>query len=194
MTTATKAVLAHLANVYEAVSVPDVDQRVAAYWWGAYDPDVAWWLSMCSKIAPESVSPSLYVAHVAEDLSHKRDVKDWGYIEAARCASKPPQGAVRQRASVEGYSPAWGHQAARDGISIALWGHLVEYIPGINHRARRYGCGSQAYQRIRDGVYARTSELLTLFRQDMDQCCNGNFNRNFADRWEMKTGRPFRGL
>lgn len=191
MTALTAAeVVAALKAVHEQNTPPDADQRTAAYWWGKPDESVAWWLCLCRRVAPDPVSQSLYIAHVAEDLSHKRDIKDWAYRVAAECAVDKRHG-VRVRAAVESYRPEWGHVAARDGLALALWPHLADGVPGINRRTMELKCGGQAYQRIRDGVRDRAKELIAVFRSDMDQCLKSRYRRDFIERWEFATGKEW---
>lgn len=181
-------VVAIVKAVFEAVEPPDIDQRVAAYWWGRNDPAVAWWLSMCRMIADSPIAQSLYIAHVAEDLTHKRELKDWAYNVADEAASKPRQGSQRNKRAVESYDTPWGHQAARDGLSLALWPHLSGDVPGRNKRCEQYGCSHDAYLYIRDAVESRAKELIASFRDDMAQCYEGRQSRWFQQRWEDATG------
>lgn len=191
MTTATipQAVLAQLrAAVHEGELEPDADQRTAAYWWGKPDDAVAWWLGMCRRVAADPISQALYLAHVAEDMSHKREIKDWAYRVAAECASRARQGAKRNQPAVASYDPAWGRQAARDGLAMALWPHRADEVPGVNFRATCLGCRNDAYQYIRDEVKAKAKELIEWFRADMEQCRKGYWRRDFIDRWQDATG------
>lgn len=187
MTTVAEAIAA-LAQVHQVYEAPDADQRTAAYWWGKQDESVAWWLSLCKRVAADPIAQSLYLASVAEDLSHKRDVKDWAYRIAAEIAITPRYGSQRNQPAVASYHPRWGRQAARDGVALALWPHLAEYVPGRNARAAELGCRDHAYQYIRDGVRARAIELVTMFRDDMEQCRSGRYRRDFMERWEATTG------
>lgn len=171
--------------VFEAVEPPDIDQRVAAYWWGKPDPSVAWWLGMCRMVAKHPISQSLYLANVAEDLSRDRDIKNWAYAKAAEFAGAKGSG-QRRRSLVESYRLDWGHQAARDGVVSALWGDILD-VPGVSGRAERFHCGRQAYERVRDELERETRDLVAAFRADMDMCMTGNFSRDFIDRWEVAT-------
>lgn len=183
-----QAILLLLAGTHEGSLEPDCDQRTAAYWWGRPDDSVAWWLSMCKRVAADPISQSLYIAQVAEDLSHKRDIKDWAYRTAAELAITRRCRSQRNQPAVASYHPRWGRQAARDGVALALWPHLAEYVPGRNTRAAALGCRDHAYQYIRDGVRARAVELITMFRDDMEQCRVGHFRRDFTERWSAATG------
>jgi hypothetical protein len=181
-------IVAALKAVHEQRSDPDADQRTAAYWWGKPDDSVAWWLSVCRMISADPIAQSLYLAHVAEDLSHKRHIKDWAYGVADDAAFAPRLGSQRNKRAVESYDTPWGHQAARDGLALALWPHLSDDVPGRNKRCEQYGCRHDAYLYIRDAVESRTKELIAGFRDDMEQCREGRHNRWFRERWENVTG------
>lgn len=193
MTAETKAAqtVASLAGLYERPEVPDAGQRTAAYWWGAQDDEVPWWLGLC-KLVNDPVSQSLYIAHVADDARHARGLKDWAYGVAAEYAASRGAG-VRRRAVVEAYRPEWGRQAARDGLAAALWPKLADEIPGRNKRCDELGCGHQAYQRVRDEVNRQASDLIVGFSMDMEQCRAERFSRDFIDRWELATGHSWAG-
>ena len=179
-------VVAIVKAVFEAVEPPDIDQRVAAYWWGRNDPAVAWWLSMCRMVAKNPVSQSLYLARVAEDFSRKREIKNWAYTKAAEFAGAKGSG-QRRRSLVESYRLDWGHQAARDGVAFALWGDITD-VPGPSRRAEYFHCGRQAYARVRDELERETRDLVASFRSDMEMCQEGRFSRDFIERWERATG------
>jgi hypothetical protein len=167
-------------------SPPDVDQRTAAYWWGKPDDAVAWWLSMCRMVAPDPIAQSLYLAHVAEDLSRQREIKNWAYTKAAEFAGTKGSG-QRRRSVVESYRLDWGHQAARDGVAFALWGDIVD-VPGPSGRAVQFNCGRQAYVRVREEIERQTRDLFSGFRDDMEMCMQGRHSRYFIERWEQATG------
>lgn len=182
-------IVAMLKTVHEQREDPDADQRTAAYWWGKPDDSVAWWLATCRMIAPHPIAQSLYLAHVAEDMSQRRALKDWAYEAAAKFASGKGAG-PRRRAVVESYRTDWGHQAARDGVFMALWGDL-EDVPGITFRCGQFGCGKQAYQRVRDDVQGQAKDLIAGFRADMEVCRTGKYNRWFTERWERATEKSW---
>jgi hypothetical protein len=184
-------VLAALKSVHEQHEPPDADQRTAAYWWGKPDDSVAWWLSVCRMIADDPMAQSLYLAHAAEDLSHKRDLKDWAYAIAHDAAMTPRPASGRRKRAVESYDDRWGHQAARDGLAAALWSHLADEIPGRDKRCEELGCGHGAYLYIREAVKGRARELIAIFHDDMERCRSGHYSQWFRDRWEAKTGKAW---
>lgn len=186
-TTQAAQTVALLAGLYAAPEIPDAAQRTAAYWWGAQDEEVPWWLGLC-KLVNGPIAQCLYIAHVADDARHARGMKDWAYGVAAEYAVSRG-GGVRRRAVVEAYRPEWGHQAARDGLAAALWPQLVDEIPGIGKRCDELACGKQAFQRVRDEVMRQASDLIVAFSMDMDQCRDNKFSRDFIARWEVATGR-----
>ena len=178
-----------LAGLYERPETPDAAQRTAAYWWGAQDEEVPWWLGLCKMVnTPEA--QSLYIASVAEDLRHARGLKEWAYRVAVEYAGSRGSG-QRRRSIVEAYRPEWGHQAARDGLAMALWPDLRGEIPGRDARCEQFGCGHTPYQRIRDEVMRAAGDLITGFAMDMEQCRTGRFSRDFTGRWEVVSGRDW---
>lgn len=178
--------VAMLADLYGSRGEPDADQRTAAYWWGAQDEDVAWWLGLCKMVNPDPAQ-NLYLAHVAEDVRIAHGLKEWAYRKAVEYAGSKGTG-QRQRSLVEAYRPEWGHQAARDGLAIALWPDLRDMVPGIGKRCDALGCGKQGFQRVRDEVTRLAADMIVGFRMDMEQCRTNRFSRDFIGRWEMATG------
>lgn len=184
--------VAQLAGLYARPERPDADQRTAAFWWGARDEEVGWALALCKIVADDPIAQRMYIAHAAEDVRHARELKDWAYRVAVEFAGSRGSG-QRRRSQVEGYRTDWGHQAARDGIAIALWPHLRDDVPGIGKRCDRFGCGKQGYQRVRDEVQRRAGDLIAGFRLDMQEVLDGRFSRDFITRWEAATGRGWDG-
>jgi hypothetical protein len=181
--------VARVFGLYERPDEPSAAQRTAAFWWGAQDEEVAWWLSLCKMVnSPEA--QSLYIASVAEDMRHARGLKEWAYRVAVEYAGSRGSG-QRRRTIVESYRLDWGHQAARDGLAMALWPHLADEVPGIGKRCDQYGCGKQAYQRVRDEVSRQAGDLITGFDMDMEQCRRTRFSRDFIERWELAAGREW---
>lgn len=181
--------VAALSGMYERSGEPDAAERAAAYWWGAQDEDVGWWLALC-KMVNGALAQSLYIAHIAEDVRHARGLKDWAYRTAVEYAGGRGSG-QRRRGLVEAYRADWGRQAARDGLAAALWPHLREDIPGIGKRCEAFGCGKQAYQRVRDEVMRSACDLIAGFAMDMEQCRTNRFSRDFIGRWEIAAGRQW---
>lgn len=183
-------IITKLAGTFEPADVqPDAIQRTAAYWWGAQDEDVGWWLALC-KMVNSPIAQSLYIASVAEDVRHARGLKEWAYTAAVEYAGSRGSG-QRRRSIVEAYRPEWGHQAARDGLAMALWPHIADEVPGIGKRCDKFGVGKQAYQRVRDEVMRQAGDLITGFSMDMEQCRRSKFSRDFIGRWEAVTGREW---
>lgn len=183
--------VATLVGLYERPDEPSAAQRTAAFWWGAQDEAVGWWLGLCKMVnSPEA--QSLYIASVAEDMRHARGLKEWAYRVAVEYAGSRGSG-QRRRSIVESYRTDWGHQAARDGLAMALWPHLADEVPGIGKRCEQFGCGKQAFQRVRDEVCRQAGDLITGFDMDMEQCRRNRFSRDFTARWELAAGREWPG-
>lgn len=184
-------ITAGLQGLFARTSEPTAAQRTAAYWWGQYDEDVAWWLGLC-KMVNGPIAQSLYIASVSEDVRHAKGLKEWAYRVAVEYAGSRGS-KQRQRSIVESYRTDWGHQAARDGLAMALWPHLRDEIPGRDRRCKEFKCGHQAYQRVRDEVMRQACDLIAGFDLDMEQCRTDRFSRDFIARWEMATGREWPG-
>lgn len=180
--------VAQLAGLYAKQERPDADQRTAGYWWGAQDEEIGWALALCKAVSDEPIAQRLYIAHVAEDVRHARELKDWAYRVAVDYAGSRGSG-QRRRSQVEGYRTDWGHQAARDGLAIALWPHIRDEVPGIGKRCERFACGKQGYQRVRDEVQRVAGDLITGFKLDMGEVLDGRFSHDFRSRWEAATGK-----
>lgn len=184
--------VASLAGMYERHDEPDAAQRTAAYWWGSHDEDVGWWLGLC-KMVNTPIAQSLYIAHVSDDARQARGLKEWAYRIAVEYAGSRGSG-QRKRSVVEAYRTDWGHQAARDGLAMALWPHLRDDVPGVTKRVGQFHCGPQAYQRVRDEVMRTAGDLITGFSMDMEQCRTSRFSRDFIARWELAAGKEWPGV
>lgn len=188
------AILERLAGLYVPHGQPDVDQRVAAWYYGADDEDVPGWLTLCKSIAPEPIAEKVYQLHVALDVRQGdtvRGIKDWAYATAAKFALTPRKGAMRHRRPIANYDREWGHQAARDGLALAMWPHLADEVPGRDPRCAAHHVGHDAYMRVREEVRDQTCGLIAGFRADMVECHANRFSRDFRTRWEARFGRAF---
>lgn len=184
-----ETIIRELSGLYPKDEAPSAKERTACYWWGAPDEEAPWWLELC-KLVNSPIAQSLYIAHAAEDVRHSRGIKEWGYTVAVEYAGSRGSG-QRRRSIVESYRTDWGHQAARDGLFLALWPDLREDVPGIVKRCDGFGCGHQAYQRVRDEVMRQACDLIAGFDMDMEQCRKGKFSRDFIGRWEAATGQKW---
>lgn len=187
MKTDTKAaqIVTALAGTHEGYEPPDIDQRVAAWAGGLADADVEWWLGMAEMVVEQPLAGELYLAHVAWVDRSFPAIKEWGYRVAVDFVGAKGSG-ERARSLVERYRVDWGHQAARDGIALALWGE--QDVPGIVARADRFKCGKQAYQRVRTTVADRTADQLATFRHALRWARGELRDRDLEEAWEIKTG------
>ena len=167
-----------------------VAKRVAAWWGGSPDDEIAGHLSTARLIARHPVNEMIYFARVADDNSRFRSLKEWAYRTAVEYAgAKGSQ--QRRRSLIESYRTDWGHQAARDGMARALWPWLIDDMPGRNVQADRYGVGHQPYQRVRDEVQSRTLDAFIAYMFDLGCLVEGRWTRDMIGRWEAATGADF---
>lgn len=181
------AVLKALANTRKDEPL-DIDQIMANFTNAPLGDDRAGWLQMAGIVSSDKMAGDLYLASVAWADRRWREIKDWGYLKAVEYvgARKSPQ---RKRSMVESYRLDWGHQAARDGLAIALWGK--SHVPGSRERALHFKCGQQAYRRVRDEVGGKASELIAEFRHFVNMARTQQFSHEFIDRWEIATGNKW---
>lgn len=155
-----QAALDHVAP-YDECEPRGVRERYTEWASGARDEGMAFIVAGASNGSSDPVAYSLFDLHLMEFHANgfagkARTVKDWGYAEAARyVTSRRHQGRVR------GYRLDWGRQAARDGLCLALWGHVRGC--GLAARVEQFGCGERGYQRVRDHIHATASKLLVEF-------------------------------
>jgi hypothetical protein len=178
--------------MHERHEPPTVHERVAAFWWGQWDEDVPGWLNLCDIVASDPVAKYLYQFSNAGDMAGDEAVKQlesWCHGMAAECAMSINS---RKLPRIPSYRPEWGRQAAKDGAALAMWGaDIRDVLPGVNKRAERYGCRSEAYIRVRDYVEAVANELISDFSRDMEQAHFERFDPWFRERWERKMGKAF---
>jgi hypothetical protein len=146
---------------YDECEPRGVRERYTEWASGARDEGMAFIVAGASNGSSDPVAYSLFDLHLMEFHANgfagkARVVKDWGYAEAARYVTSR-----RHQARVRGYRVDWARQAARDGLCLALWGHLHGY--GLAYRAEQFGIGERPYQRVRDHVQTTASKLLVEF-------------------------------
>lgn len=111
------------------------------------------------------IAADLYELHVMADAANDyfarvRRVKDWGYTVAAEYVSRQ-----RHQARVRDYRLDWGHQAARDGLCEALWGHVRG--TGLAVRAAQFSIGERPFQRVRDYVKDSAKGAISDFEGEL---------------------------
>lgn len=173
-----------LRELYEATG-PDIDQIMASFCNAPIGDDRASWLQQAGMVSSEKIAGDLYLARVAETDRMWRVIKEWGYLTAVEFVGSRGSG-QRKRSMVESYRVDWGHQAARDGLAIAIFD--ADGVPGIAARAEQFKCGKQAYQRVRDHVGLKAADLITEFRHFLDMARTGRYSHEFIERWETATG------
>lgn len=156
-----EAVLRELDGTHEQHEPRGVKERYIAWVSGRNDEGMAFMVGGCKHRSSTPLAEPLFSLHVMEAsapgfaLSARR-VKDWGYQVAAEFVASR-----RGSARFTDYGLAWGRQAARDGLGLALWGHLRG--TGLAARAKQFRIGERPYQRVRDEVRDRASSLLIEF-------------------------------
>lgn len=178
------AALGLVAGTYDQ-SPPDIDQIMAGFTRTPLGEDRAWWLGYANMCSSDPIAADLYFSSIAWDDSSWPRIKEWGYRVAVEFvgARKSEQ---RKRSLVESYRVDWGHQAARDGLGLAMWGPTD--IPGSRSRALDFKCGQQAYRRVRDEVSAQAASLIAEYRYYLDMARVGNYSGEAIRRWEIATG------
>jgi hypothetical protein len=136
-------------------------ERYTAWSSGRQDQAMGFIVGSAQTVTGE-LAAILYDLHVMEAHAHGyarkvRLVKDWGYLDAARCSTR--------RAPVRGYRRDWAHQAARDGLCDALWGHLQG--TGLDARSAQFKISRRQYQRVRDHVRDSARELMASFEAEL---------------------------
>jgi len=162
-----------------------LDKRFAAYSGRGLDEDALWWMGTAQIAVSDPIAADLYLSHVSMTGHKFREIKDWGYRVAVEFVGARGSG-ERKRSLVESYRVDWGHQAARDGIAIALWGS--EEVPGITARVVQFHCGAQAYQRVRNAVESRTRDAVARFRHGLRWAKGDVRDRDLEESWEAATG------
>lgn len=137
-----------------------LSQRYAQWRSGRHDEGMAYAIAYSSSQVG-GIAAKLYDLHVMEFASvefakNQRAAKDWGYTLAAEFVTTR-----RANARIAGYRLDWGHQAVRDGLCRALWGHLRG--TGIKARSEQFGCSLRGYERIRDHVQRESKRQLGEF-------------------------------
>lgn len=184
------AALKSLAGQYEYGGPPDIDQIMADFTRLPIGDDRAGWLQLAGMVSSDKIAGPLYLSSVAWADGYWPAIKQWGYLCAVEFvgARKSEQ---RRRSLVESYRLDWGHQAARDGLAIAMWG--VGEVPGSRDRALSFACGQRAYRRVRDDVSRQAGDLIGEYRRWLNECMTGRFSPELMSRWEAATGASWTG-
>lgn len=104
--------------------------------------------------------------HALDKHRRFREAKDWGYTVAASYA----------RSARFRYALAWGRQAARDGLCLALWPEERTEIalPSCTTRAKAFGIGVHKYERVRGHVRREAKALLAEFEGFLGDAIDAN--------------------
>lgn len=185
------AILQKLRTLYVDDDHP-VHKRVAAFFWGAHDEDVAGYLGLCKIAAVEPMAETLYFWSCGGDMcggsERSRQVSDWACGVAADFAAQPVRGGKR----IESYRPHWARMAAHDGVCLAMYGDQIrDLVPGVNKRAAQLKVRDMAYLTLRNHVQQTAERLIADFRADMERVSEGKFSPDFRLRYEASTGHKF---
>lgn len=147
--------------------------------------DRAGWLQSVGMVSG-AIATDLFLSKASWADRKWPAIKEWGYLKAVEFVGSR-KSEQRRRSLVESYRVDWGHQAARDGLAIAMWGR--NEIPGSRERALSFKCGQQAYRRVRDEVGTQATDLMTEAAHFLEMCAGITpFSGEFIRRWEMVTG------
>ena len=127
----------------------DLRQLYAAFGRLPLSDESVWALSLAQSTMPANhIGFAAWITYVADVDCYGEMLRDW-VIGLARCmATVKPLLGRRRRLLVASYEPAWGDQAALDGLTVALYGRA--HVTGATVRAAEFGCHRDAYRRIRD--------------------------------------------
>lgn len=153
-------------EVFEGDPPKELTERYAGWASGAGDQRmghaVGVAMSRVGQIAADLFDLYVMEQHGSDFERRVRRVKDWGYTVAADFVStRQPQ------AKVEGYRLDWGHQAARDGLCLAMWAHLPG--TGLAARAKEFRIGERGYKRVRDCVEKRADHEIGRFAKALSK-------------------------
>lgn len=140
---------AHEVQNDYAIRGRDLRQLYAGFGRLPLNDGAIWSLSLASSTMPENhVGYEAWITSVADADCHGERLAGWAK-DLARCmATVRPLLGKRRRLLVASYEPAWGDQAALDGLSVALYG--TGAVPGHVTRSDGFGCHRDAYKRVRD--------------------------------------------
>ena len=167
----------------------DLDQRYAKFAREPLSDDEILWLSLASRVMPaNSIADKLFLTSRSGCDCYLSDIAAWGDLVASGIAMALYRSKTgkRRRTYVEGYDDHWGRQAARDGLAMAMFG--PRDIPGVVARADQFGCGKQAYQRIRDFVGGAAAVCMEEYRWALLWAMGRIRDRMFDARLEALNG------
>lgn len=169
---------------------PCIFTMFADFTTGPIGQDRAGWLQEVGMVSG-TIATDLFLAKASWADRKWHRIKEWGYLTAVEFVGSR-KSEQRRRSLVESYRVDWGHQAARDGLAIALWGR--HGVPGSRERALSFRCGQQAYRRVRDEVGAQATDLITEAAHFLEMCAGITpFSNEFIRRWEDATGASWTG-
>jgi hypothetical protein len=142
---------------YDTAEPRGVIERYTAWAGGRHDEGMAFAAAGAQWQCADRIAYTLFDLRVMEFgacnfVVKARNAKEWGYKVAADFANTR-----KGRAVFTGYRLDWSRQAARDGLCLALWGHLRG--TGLAARAEQFSIGERPFQRMRDHVRDRASTL-----------------------------------
>lgn len=198
-----------LAGTHERGEPPDIYSVFADFSAESLTTEKGWWLGMVRTVCGNTSLPTdLFLAKASCTMGRTDRFKEWGYLTAAKFVGARAS-EQRRRSTVGAYRTDWGHQAARDGLALAIWGgkhpdliynglYVVNgtgwcEVPGRDARAKQFGCTKEAYQAVRDEVGSRANDLITEAAHWLEMCMLGNYNGEFIRRWEYHSGNPWPG-
>lgn len=126
---------------------PDVAQLFAAFGRRPLPDALIWSLSLAESCMPEnSVGFRVWITKVAGVDVHRDHLLKWAKELSEALGEIKPRTKLYRRKLFADYSATWGHQAATDGINLALFGTY----PPTSVQAAEYGCDPTTYKRMRN--------------------------------------------
>ena len=149
---AVQAALAALEGTHEITEPRGATERYIEWASGRQDEGMAF---MVAVVQGKHGYPAYLIHDLAametgatEYATKCRRLKEWAYTSAAEYANEQPK-----RSRVQGFRLDWVHQAARDGLCEAMWGHVRG--TGLDARSAQYGVSKRQYERIRVHIQNR---------------------------------------
>jgi len=129
----------------------DLQTYYASFGRRAMSDGAIWALAKAEMELPDHhIGFKAWITCVAGVESYCPELQRWAVGLAATIARMKPRLKKNARRFVDSYRPAWGRQAAIDGLMMAVFGPAT--VPSLRARGDELGCDRESYQRLRDFI------------------------------------------